>query len=47
MLDETNKDYLIGIISNVTGIKKDLISIEVQNSEYIVNNKKDKKSEAT
>ena len=44
MLDEANKDYLIGIISNVTGIKKeDLKSIEVQNVEHTVNNKKDKK----
>ena len=44
MLDKGNKDYLIGIISNVTGIKKeDLKSIEVQNVEHTVNNKKDKK----
>lgn len=44
MLDEANKDYLIGIISNVTGIKKeDLKSVEVQNVEHTVNNKKDKK----
>ena len=44
MLDKDNKDYLIGIISHVTGIKKeDLVSIEVQNVEHTVNNKKDKK----
>ena len=44
MLDNANKDYLIGIISNVTGIKKeDLNDIKVQNVEHIVNNKKDKK----
>ncbi len=44
MLDNANKDYLIGIISNVTGIKKeDLNDIKVQNVEHIVDNKKDKK----
>ena len=44
MLDKDNKDYLIGIISHVTGIKKDnLVNIEVQNVEHTVNNKKDKK----
>ncbi len=44
MLDESNRDYLIGIISHVTGIeRKYLKDIEIQNSEHIVDNKKQKK----
>ena len=44
MLDKDNKDYLIGIISHVTGINKEnLKDAQVQNVEHTVNNKKDKK----
>lgn len=44
MLDKDNKDYLIGIISHVTGINKEnLKDVQVQNVEHTVNNKKDKK----